>query len=363
MLLLVLAQALALTTPTAHVHCDRSPHGRAVSIAMSVPSTAPDLPPALASVLSGDNSLANPQLSHVLLAAASACEEISRQLRVLSLSSPAERGGSINVQGEVQKGMDVIANDVFIGALTGHVAAMASEEDEAVIQGVGNRQYEIAFDPLDGSSNLDSNLPTGTIFGVFTHTQGAPFEGSGRDKLVAAGYALYSASTELVLSLGGGRVAMGFTFDPSRGEFVLSRPSIACPAHGPYYSVNDAREPDWPEGLRRWVRDAKRGNVPSGTKFSARYVCALVADVHRALLQGGWAGNPRPHLRLLYEAAPLAHIVEACGGAASDGVQDILDIEPRGLHDRVHLFLGSKSDVAELVAYGDVQQQKTVYQA
>ena len=142
---------------------------------MSLPFTAPDLPPALTSVLSGDSSLADPQLSRVLLAAASACEEISRQLRVLSLSSPAERGGSINVQGEVQKGMDVIANDVFIGALTGHVAAMASEEDEAVIQGVGNRQYEIAFDPLDGSSNLDSNLPTGTIFGVFTQTQGAPF--------------------------------------------------------------------------------------------------------------------------------------------------------------------------------------------
>ena len=113
---------------------------------------------------------------------------------------------------------------------------------------------------------------------------------------------------------------------------MLSRPALACPSRGPYYSLNDAREPDWPEGLRRWVSDAKRGQLPSGTKFSSRYVCALVADVHRTLLRGGWAGNPRPHLRLLYEAMPLAHIAHACGGRASDGERDILDIEPTGLH-------------------------------
>ena len=220
---------------------------------------------------------------------------------------------------------------------------------------------------------------------------------------------------------------MGFTLDPSRRDFVLSRPALECPSRGPYsshveraalvaprlttlaswgwlvgaprhpgqaascstqgpgkgygaafrspseaadnaalhthryYSLNDAREPDWPEGLRRWVSDAKRGEVPSGTKFSSRYVCALVADVHRTLIRGGWAGNPRPHLRLLYEAMPLAHIAEACGGKASDGVRDILDIEPTGLHDRLPVFIGSAEDVAELVAYGDVQQGATAY--
>ncbi len=109
------------------------------------------------------------------------------------------------------------------------------------------------------------------------------------------------------------------------------------------------------------MSDAKRGAVPSGTKFSSRYVCALVADVHRTLIRGGWAGNPRPHLRLLYEAMPLAHIAEACGGKASDGVRDILDIEPTGLHDRLPVFIGSAEDVAELVAYGDVQQGATAY--
>jgi len=291
-----------------------------------------------------------------------ACAEVSKALRVLSLApSSAQAGGTVNVQGETQKGMDVVANDLFVSALTGHVAAMASEEEEEAIAGAANRKYEIAFDPLDGSSNLDTNLPTGSIFCVLEHTPGHPFQGSGRAKIVAAGYALYSASTELVLSLGGGTVAMGFTFDPSRRDFVLSRPALKCPSRGPYYSLNDAREPDWPEGLRRWVSDAKRGEVPSGTKFSSRYVCALVADVHRTLIRGGWAGNPRPHLRLLYEAMPLAHIAEACGGRASDGVRDILDIEPTGLHDRLPVFIGSAEDVAELVAYGDVQQGATAY--
>merc|ERR1711924_320669 len=127
------------------------------------------------------------------------------------------------------------------------------------------------------------------------------------------------------------------------------------------------REPDWPKGLQRWVSDAKTGSTPAGTKFSSRYVCALVADVHRTLLRGGWAGNPRPHLRLLYEAAPLAHIAEACGGKASDGKVDVLDLTPRGLHDRTPLFVGSAEDVDELVAYGEahggVQQQSMKYEA
>ena len=320
-------------------------------------------PPSLAEVLSSNdgNLVPDAELTCVLLAAANACDEIAKSLRTLSLASTSAKGGTVNVQGETQKGMDVIANDLFTSALTGHVAAMASEEEEVVIEGMKNRKYEIAFDPLDGSSNLDTNLPTGSIFGIFQHTPDQPFTGSGRQKIVAAGYALYSASTELVLSLAGGSVAMGFTYDPSRREFVLSRKSIECPSRGPYYSLNDAREPDWPDGLRRWVSDAKTGSVPSGTKFSSRYVCALVADVHRTLLRGGWAGNPRPHLRLLYEAIPLAHIAEACGGKASDGVMDILEILPIGLHDRLPVFIGSKEDVSELVSYGDVQQGATSY--
>ena len=363
MLAVQLVSALALT-PAARL--GRAPSPMMIAeMPATVPPTLRPPPPSLAETLSADDGrLADAELMRVLLATSNACGGIARQLRVLSLEDPASfGGGAVNVQGETQKSMDVIANDLFTSALKGQVAAMASEEEEAVIDGASNRKYEVAFDPLDGSSNLETNLPTGSIFGVFLHTPGEPFAGTGRKKLVAAGYALYSASTELVLSLAGGTTAMGFTFDPSRREFVLSRRSIECPERGPYYSLNDAREPDWPMGLQRWVGDAKRGRVPSGTKFSARYVCALVADVHRTLLRGGWAGNPRPHLRLLYEAMPLAHIAEACGGKASDGVVDILDIAPTGLHDRCPVFIGSAEDVAELVCYGDVQQGATAYAA
>lgn len=368
--------------------------------------------PTLAAVLAGSRGAPScePELAEVLMAAAEACARVSQALRTATIDAPTGfsapgrdggfglgGGGLKNVQGETQKGMDVVANEIFKDALRGKVAAMASEEEEGVIflsgeeggdNGAGFGQssqafrYEVAFDPLDGSSNLDSNLPTGSIFGVYAHSPGDSrhFRGSARRTLVAAGYALYSSSTELVLSLpasphkppGGGGSAgstgsacrcMGFTLDPGRGRFVLSRRSLACPARGPYYSLNDAREPDWPAGLRRWVNDAKRGATPSATRYSSRYVCALVADVHRTLLTGGWAGNPRPHLRLLYEAAPLAHIAEACGGAASDGVRDLLDIEPAGLHDRTPVFIGSRDDVAELVAYGDVQQKAASYGA
>ncbi len=145
--------------------------------------------------------------------------------------------------------------------------------------------------------------------------------------------------------------------------FILSRYNMQCPTNGPYYSLNDGREPDWPKGLQRWIKDAKRGHTPSKTVFSSRYICSLCADVHRTLIKGGWAGNPRPHLRLLYEASPLAHVVEACGGKGSNGVQNLLDIEPLGLHDRTCVFIGSLNDILELESYGDVQQIATKYNA
>lgn len=191
-------------------------------------------------------------------------------------------------------------------------------------------------------------------------------------KLVAAGYSVYSSSTEFVLSLGpsGLHGCAGFTLDQSifhKGYsdlvecFILSRPDMKCPSNGPYYSLNDGREPDWPNGLRQWIHDAKRGKTKSQTVFSSRYICSLCADVHRTLIKGGWAGNPRPHLRLLYEASPLAHVVEACGGRGSDGVRNLLDIQPKSLHDRTSVFIGSINDIFELESYGDVQQGVTTY--
>mmetsp|Transcript_18634 Transcript_18634/g.39995 ORF Transcript_18634/g.39995 Transcript_18634/m.39995 type:complete len:532 (+) Transcript_18634:71-1666(+) len=306
-------------------------------------------------------------LSHVVMAAAKASSCIADDLRKLSLLDGVERSGSVNVQGEEQKGMDVHANAIFIRHLKPVVVTMVSEEEEGILPGnavrsPGKAQYEIAFDPLDGSSNLDVAAPTGSIFGIFRRSDdaGSPFESPPRQSMVAAGYTLYSSSTELVLA-GLGKHVVGFTLDP-QGTFRLSNPGIVCPDRGPYYSLNEAREPDWPDGLRRWIDDAKRGRTPAGTAYSARYVCSLAADFHRTLLKGGWAGNPRPHLRLLYEAAPLAFVAEKAGGAGSDGVAKLLDVEPAGLHHRVCCFLGSKLDMEDLVAYGDVQQKGKQYE-
>jgi fructose-1,6-bisphosphatase I len=139
--------------------------------------------------------------------------------------------------------------------------------------------------------------------------------------------------------------------------FCLSRTRIKCPPHGPYYSLNEAREPDWSPSLQQWIADAKTGRTATKQTYSSRYVCSLCADFHRTLLQGGWCGNPRPHLRLLYEAAPLAFVMEAAGGSGTDGTsKHLLDVVPEGLHDRLSVFLGSSEDIADLVSYGDVRQ-------
>lgn len=312
-------------------------------------------------------------LALVLQAAAVACSRVASDLRTLSLSDDGiQEGGTINVQGEQQKGMDVRANDHFLRLLKPVVSAMVSEEEEDVLAGdalaidAQESQYVIAFDPLDGSSGLDAAAPTGSIFGVYRRSNNlsspSPLALPPRRCLVAAGYAVYSSATELVLAGVAERV-VGFTLD-DHGTFRQSRSDIVCPDRGPYYSLNEAREPDWPVGLRRWVDDAKRGRTPAGTAYSARYICSLASDFHRTLLKGGWAGNPRPHLRLLYEAAPLAFIAEAAGGAGSDGVGDLLDVAPaNGLHHRVCCFLGSKLDIEDLKTYGNVQQSSKRYES
>ena len=318
-------------------------------------------------------------LGDVLLGVARSCAEVSDRLKTHTLDFRDGDGvkTTVNVQGEQQKGMDVVANEIFIQNLKAEkaVAAMASEEEETVIYGPAgddatdvNNSYEIAFDPLDGSGNLEVNLPTGSIFGIAARddTNGKAFSRSG-SALASAGYALYSSSTELVVAFGTDHPdgVVGFTLvdgvagDPRNNPedgFVLSRKRIRCPSHGPYYSLNEAREPDWPDGLKRWISDAKRGKTTTGKTYSSRYVCSLCADLHRTLLQGGWAGNPRPHLRLLYEAAPLAFLMEAAGGRGSDGTRSLLEIPPSGLHDRVCVFLGSREDIDDLEGYGDVRQ-------
>lgn len=247
------------------------------------------------------------------------------------------------------------------------------------------------FDPLDGSRNIDAGIPTGTIFGVYERPgAGAGVGGGGSDldaaalqpgtALVAAGYVLYSGATILALATNSGSGSTGstgsdstssgsgsgisstssgvamFDLDPHLGEFVLTRPRVQVPRRGAIYSLNDARQFDWPAGLRRYVDDIRRGKGQNPRQYSARYVCSLVADFHRTLLYGGWCANPRPHLRLVYEGNPLALLCEAAGGRASDGKRRVLGIAPSRLHERLPLFLGSADDIAELESYGDVQQ-------
>jgi len=320
------------------------------------------------------------ELSEVIECVAKSCSDVSKILSRLSIIETAldetnleEKRQTWNIHGENQKPMDVLANKIFIDNLDGSVAAIASEEEDDIIYSSSKiKRYEIAFDPLDGSSNLDVNIPTGSIFGVSLHTPEKPFSSNGR-ALVAAGYILYSSSTEFVLSIGlsGSQSAAIFALDPlldkndfdATERFILTRSNLTCPTNGPYYSLNEAREPDWPSGLRRWISDAKRGKTKSKIIYSSRYVCSLCADVHRTLLKGGWAGNPRPHLRLLYEAAPLAYVAEAFGGKGSDGNMNILDIVPLSYHDRIPVFIGSKGDIEELEYYGDVQQNATSYKS
>ncbi|CAN0459051.1 unnamed protein product [Ascophyllum nodosum] len=269
-------------------------------------------------------------------------------------------GGSQNAGGDQQKKLDVVSNDLIKGFLarSGVVRVLASEEeDEPLLLEGDEAKYVVVFDPLDGSSNIDASIPTGTIFGVYladptkTALENTLQPGN---RLVAGGYCLYSSSTVLVLSLGAGTHV--FELDRSLGEFVLSKPCIKMPARGRSYSLNEAREPDWPDGLRRYITDMKSGAGKSGEKFDLVYVCSLVADVHYTLFKGGIAMNPRSHLRLVYEGNPMGWVVEQAGGKASTGAGDMLNHQPSEVHQRIPTFLGSTEDVLELESYGDVQQ-------
>jgi fructose-1,6-bisphosphatase I len=266
--------------------------------------------------------------------------------------------GTDNVQGEAQQKLDVIANDIIVKAMDhgGRLCAMASEEEPDIIQIPDEfrcGKYVLTFDPLDGSSNIDVNVPVGTIFSVYRKiTRGT--RGELEDVLqpgrrqVAAGYVLYGSSTMLVYTTGQG--AHGFTLDPSIGEFLLSHPDMQFPKTGKYLSVNDAYEQHWDEPTKQLMR--KYRGLESGRRpLTVRYVGSLVADFHRNLLGGGIfcyphsRKSPTGKLRLLYEANPLAFICEQAGGAAIDGKTRLLDVQPTELHQRTPLFMGSKSDV------------------
>jgi fructose-1,6-bisphosphatase I len=303
------------------------------------------------------------ELSGILYDVALAAKMIANKVRSAGLADILGSDGSENVQGEVQQKLDVIANDIIVKAMdhTGRLCAMASEEEPDLIpipDGFKCGKYVLLFDPLDGSSNIDVNVPVGTIFSVMRKiTRGS--RGEMEDMLqpgrrqVAAGYILYGSSTMLVYTTGQG--AHGFTLDPSIGEFLLSHPNIRIPDTGRYLSVNDSYEQVWDENVKSLMR-RYRGLDGERKAMSVRYVGSLVADFHRNLLGGGLFAyppnkrSPNGKLRLLYEANPLAFIVEQAGGAAVDGRQRVLDVAPTELHQRTPLYIGSKNDVETAVA-------------
>lgn len=271
--------------------------------------------------------------------------------------------GGINIHGESQKKLDVFANETMIRALVhgGLLCALASEESDGIIPipdefPIG--KYVCCFDPLDGSSNIEANVSIGTIFSIFKRVTSDGKPGREEDllqpgyKQVCAGYVVYGSSTMLVYTTGSG--VDGFTLDPSYGEFVLSSANIQIPKKGKIYSVNESYFDYWDEGMKNYIRWAKKVVPEEGRPLNSRYIGSLVADFHRSLLYGGiflYPGdNKSPNrkqgkLRLMYEANPLAFIVEQAGGSASDGHRRILDIQPDTLHQRIPLIIGSEQDV------------------
>ncbi len=309
-----------------------------------------------------------PELRLLLEVVARACKSISHSVNKGALGGVLGSAGSENVQGEVQKKLDIIANEVLIEANEwgGHLAAMASEEMDS-IHLVPNRypqgEYLLLFDPLDGSSNIDVNVSIGTIFSVLRKPEGgvdvseADFLQAGQHQ-VAAGYCVYGPQTTLVLTVGDG-VAM-FTLDREQGSFVLTQEKISIPADTKEFAINMSNMCHWDEPVQRYIGECLQGvEGPRGKDFNMRWIASMVADVHRILTRGGVFMYPwdkrEPHkpgkLRLMYEANPMSWLVEQAGGAATNGKQRILDIQPSQLHERVSVILGSKSEVDRVTHY------------
>jgi fructose-1,6-bisphosphatase I len=299
---------------------------------------------------------------------ARACKSISHAVNKGALGGVLGSAESENVQGEVQKKLDIIANEVLLEANEwgGHLAAMASEEMDSIYL-VPNRypqgEYLLMFDPLDGSSNIDVNVSIGTIFSVLKKPDESlgvteqDFLQPGKQQ-VAAGYCIYGPQTTLVLTVGDG-VAM-FTLDREQGSFVLTQENVRVPADTQEFAINMSNMRHWADPVRRYIDECLQGrDGPRGKNFNMRWVASMVADVHRILTRGGVFMYPwdkrEPHkagkLRLLYEANPMSWLIEQAGGAATNGQHRILDLQPGHLHERVSVVLGSRNEVDRLTQY------------
>ncbi len=315
-------------------------------------------------ILENQPDYARGQFTNLLYDIALAAKMIAVKTNRAGLVNILGEVGVDNVQGEKQQKLDLFADDIMVRMCdhTGRLCAMASEEREEFIR-IPDRfrkgSYVLVYDPLDGSSNIDVNVSIGTIFGIF---RAVDWDLRGRledvlqpgRNMVGAGYVLYGASTMLVYSTGIG--VHGFTLNPELGEFLLSHPNMRLPDPPSYYSVNTSYYRRWTPGVQRYLRwlQGQEGDDP---RLSSRYIGSLVADFHRNLLRGGVfcypaeLNKPDGKLRLLYEAAPLAYLIEQAGGYATDGYGSIMDIVPDSIHQRTPLFIGNRSLVERVESY------------
>jgi fructose-1,6-bisphosphatase I len=299
-----------------------------------------------------------------------ACKVISNMVNHGALVGVLGSAGSENIQGETQKKLDILTNEVFIKSneWAGHLAAMASEEMDTIYDipaRYPRGKYLLTFDPLDGSSNIDVNVSVGTIFSILRCPGGAEAP-SERDFLqagtqqVAAGYALYGPSTMMVLTTGNG--VNGFTLDQNIGEFILTHPAMTIPADTREFAINASNMRFWEPPVGRYVQECLDGKEgPRGDDFNMRWIASMVAEVHRILTRGGVFLYPMDSkmkskgiggkLRLLYEANPMSFIVEQAGGGSITGTERIMDLQPESLHQRVPVILGSKNEVERILGY------------
>lgn len=307
-------------------------------------------------------------LHHIGIAA----KKVNREVNKAGLVDILGQAGSENVQGEQQQKLDVYANDTFLEELraSGECCGAASEENEDIIifdEGLcRNARYIVCMDPLDGSSNIDVNVSVGTIFSIYkrlspvgTPAEKADFLQPG-SALIAAGYVIYGSSTMLVYTSGSG--VNGFTLDPSIGEFCLSHADVKIPADGKIYSINEGNYEKFPVGVKKYIKYCQEKDTRHNRPYTSRYIGSLVADFHRNMLKGGiyiypeTDSHPHGKLRLQYECNPMAFIVEQAGGAATDGVNRILDIDPQDVHMRTPLYIGSQhmmNKVTEFLRFFD----------
>jgi fructose-1,6-bisphosphatase I len=305
---------------------------------------------------------ASGEFSWLLSAITLSTKMIQARVRRAGLTDILGAAGEVNVQGEVQQKLDVYANEVLMHCLStrSSVGVLASEENEhpkILRQGSAGANYAVVFDPLDGSSNIDVNVSVGTTFSILRRPEGVGPEQPEAWLLqpgvnqVAAGYVVYGSSTILVYSVGNG--VHGFTLDPAVGAFVLSHENIRMPIQGKYYSVNEAYRDSFPPGYNTYLDRLRSGAL--GARHASRYIGSMVADFHRTLLKGGvflyppTADNPQGKLRLLYEANPIGFLTEQAGGAALDGNRRVLEIEPKSIHQRTPLVVGSQAEMEEFV--------------